>query len=239
MIPFELMPGAKHWMPSLPKLAVHGGPIWVHGPFGSGASTLANWLAAQRGAAAIESFALKDLDAWLKDNPLGSIASDRVPSPKSICDGFNFAVLSLWPLDDDPNSIQRCLQHLALDEGLKPPFPPELAALPCNGDLQELRNRIRRWCLLGELPELNEPKLLEPEDIATNLHILERTLLHRALRRSYGNKAEAAMRLGVCRRQLYLLIGRHGNPICGQPPRSAAPKRLEKMRHNSINPCRP
>ncbi|MDR2560242.1 MAG: hypothetical protein LBC63_00505 [Holophagales bacterium] len=239
MIPFELMPGAKHWMPSLPKLAVHSGPIWVYGPSGCGASTLANWLAAQRGAAAIESSASMDLDAWLKDNPLGSVASNRAPNPKSLCEIFNFALLELWPLDDDPESIHGCLQHLALDEGLKPPLPSELAALPCNGNFQELRNRIRRWHLLGELPEPNEPKLLEPEDIATNLHVLERTLLHRALRRSYGNRAEAAARLGICRRQLYLLIGRHGDPVRGQPPGSAAPKRLEKMRHNSISPYRP
>jgi len=212
----------------------------VHGPFGSGVSTLANWLAAQRGGTpAIESSASKDLEAWLKDNPLGVIASDRAPGPRSLCDYFNFAVLSLWPLDDDPNSVQGCLEHLALDEGLKPPFPPELAALPCNGNLQELRNRIHRWSLLGELPEPKEPVLLEPEDIATNLHILERALLHRALRRSYGNRAEAATRLGICRRQLYLLIGRHGDPVRGQPPGTAAPKRLEKMRHNSISLYRP
>jgi len=224
-------------MPSLHKLTMHKGPTWVHGPRGSGVSTLANWLAAQRGAAAIENSPSIDMEGWLKDNPLGCIASNRSPVPKSLCDNFNFAELSLWPLDDDPNSIQVCLQHLALDEGLKPPLPPELAALPCNGNLRELKNRVQRWRLLGELPEPKEPKLLEPEDIATNLHILERALLHRALRRSYGNRAEAAARLGVCRRQLYLLIGRHGDPVRGLPPSSAAPKRLEKMRHNSISPC--
>jgi len=236
MIPIESMPGAKHWMPDFAKLMEHGGPIWVHGPFGSGVSTLANWLAERRGVAAIESSASIDLKAWLKDNPLGSVASSHAPEQMGLMDHFNFAVLALWPLDDDPEAIQGCLQQIASEEGAEPPFPPELAALPCNGNLRELRNRIQRWRLLGELPDQREPKLLEPEDIATNLHILERTLLYRALRRSYGNRAEAAGRLGICRKQLYMLIGRHGDPVRGQPPSHCVPKRLEKMRHNSISP---
>jgi len=235
MIAFELMPGARRWMPSLPMLAEHDGPIWVHGPYGSGVSTLAGWLAAQRGEAVIESPSPEDLEAWLKDNPKGCVASNHAPEPLGPCGHFNFATLELWSLDDDPSSIQGCLEQLALGEGAAPPLPPQLAALPCKGNLRELKNRIQRWLLLGELPAQKEPRLLEPEDIATNLHILERELLHRALRRSYGNRAEAAQRLGICRRQLYLLIGRHGDPVRGQSPGSALPKRLEKMRHNSIS----
>ena len=114
-----------------------------------------------------------------------------------------------------------------------------LRADRCNGNLLELKNSIQCWRLLGELPKPKEPRLLEPEDIATNLHILERTLLNRTLRRSHGNRAEAATRLGICRRQLYLLIGQHGNPVRVQPSGAAAPKFREKMRHNSISLCRP
>ncbi|HWQ09497.1 MAG TPA: helix-turn-helix domain-containing protein, partial [Holophaga sp.] len=71
---------------------------------------------------------------------------------------------------------------------------------------------------------------LEAEDMASNLHMLERLLLHRALRRSYGNRMEAARRLGVSRRQLYLLIARHGDPVRGEVPTSQGPKRLGKQR---------
>jgi hypothetical protein len=39
---------------------------------------------------------------------------------------------------------------------------------------------------------------------------------------------EAAHRLGVSRRQLYLLIARHGDPVRGEPPSSVGPKRLCK-----------
>jgi len=108
--------------------------------------------------------------------------------------------------------------------------------LPCRGNLKELRNRLIRWQLLGQLPEPSlgnhNPQLLDTEDIASNLHILERTLLHRALKRSYGNRAEAAKRLGICRRQLYLLIKRHGDPLRGELPISSGLKRMAKIRHN-------
>ena len=76
-----------------------------------------------------------------------------------------------------------------------------------------------RFKLLGQLPEdalaleraLTLP--LEEDNLAMNLHVLERLLLHRALRRSYGNRVETARRLGVSRRQLYLLIARHGRLV--------------------------
>jgi DNA-binding NtrC family response regulator len=75
---------------------------------------------------------------------------------------------------------------------------------------------------------------LETEDLAANLHVLERVLLHRALRRSYGNRVEAAGRLGVSRRQLYLLIARHGDPVRGELPSHPGPKRLNKRPNSSL-----
>jgi DNA-binding NtrC family response regulator len=84
--------------------------------------------------------------------------------------------------------------------------------------------------LLGQLPEpeAEGPLRFEAEDMATNLHELERFLLHRALRRAYGNRAEAAQRLGVSRRQLYLLIRRHGDPVRGEPGTGDLPLRVRK-----------
>jgi hypothetical protein len=96
-----------------------------------------------------------------------------------------------------------------------------------------------RWKLLGQLPDEvpiggGGPLPLESEDMATNLHALERLLLHRALRRSYGNRVEAAKRLGVSRRHLYLLIARHGDPVRGEAPTAGGPKRLLRGQNSSI-----
>lgn len=140
----------------------------------------------------------------------------------------------LQALAEDPAQVAPCLAAMARQEGCREPLPPALAALPCPGNLRGLRNRLVRWRLLGQPPEAPAPDgldlPLETEDLAANLHVLERVLLHRALRRSYGNRVEAAGRLGVSRRQLYLLIARHGDPVRGEPPSSAGPKRLRRHR---------
>ena len=89
----------------------------------------------------------------------------------------------------------------------------------------------------GQLPEDPAPRLpLESDDLAANLHALERLLLHRALRRAYGNRLEAAKRMGVSRRHLYLLIARHGDPVRGQAPTAEGPKRLRRSQ-DSRNPA--
>jgi hypothetical protein len=241
MIPFNIMPGAKQWADGLPKLVAHQGPLWVHGPFGSGVSTLAHWLADQRGSQELDSYGPEfDLAAWLANNPRGVVASERQISgtANDKLNGIHdFLELRLWAIDEDPSAAQLCLEHLAAEEGIQPPLPPALAILPCSGNLRELRNRVIRWSVIGQLPE-PRPKdatkeLFETEDIASNLHILERVLLFRALRRSYGKRSEAANRLGISRRQLYLLIERHGDPIRGQLPTSPGLKRLAKIGHNS------
>jgi DNA-binding NtrC family response regulator len=93
-----------------------------------------------------------------------------------------------------------------------------------------LRNRLLRWKLMGQLPMAAPvgPPRFEAEDLASNLHELERFLLHQALRRSYGNRVEAAQRLGVSRRQLYLLIRRHGDPVRGEAASGDLPQRVKK-----------
>jgi len=238
MIPFDYLPGAKQWVGGLPRLVAHLGPIWIYGPHGSGVSTLAKWLADQRGTKTIENNSDADLAPWLEKNPLGVVASKQAKDATNVGARFDFLELRLWAISDDPSTMQKCLEHIAIEEGIEPPLPPALACLPCNGNLRELRNRIVRWHILGQLPEpfVSDagPQLFDAEDIASNLHIMERTLLYRALRRSYGNRAQAAKRLGICRRQLYLLIGRHGDPVRGELPVSIGPKRLAKFRHNLI-----
>jgi DNA-binding NtrC family response regulator len=160
------------------------------------------------------------------------------PEAESVSDvGSRCLVLRLENLEEDPTAIGNCLTSLAEEEGLLGSLHPvirALGALPCPGNLRGLRNRLVRWKLLGQLPEplddssTHEMGALEAEDLATNLHQLERLLLHRALRRSFGNRVEAAHRLGISRRQLYLLIGRHGDPLRGEIPTHPGPQRFLK-----------
>jgi hypothetical protein len=199
-------------------------------------TTVAKWLSEKRGTEYIEYAAGQSLDSWLLDNPLGVVASEKAitAAGTEIPEPIRFFELQLLSFDDDPSAMQPCLEHMAAEEGIQPPFPPSLTRLPCTGNLRELRNRIARWRLFGQPTELDEAnsgiELLEAEDIASNLHIMERILLHRALRRSYGNRAQAAKRLGVSRRQMYLLIERHGDPVRGDLAVADGPKRLTKNR---------
>jgi len=241
LIPLEQLPGAEKWVPNLEALLARPEPIWVQGARGCGISTLGAELARRRGVAFLDDADLlgpMGLDLWLEANVRGVLAAHgEVPSEIE----FRCLVLKLPTLTEAPASVSGCLAALAQAEGCAGALPGALGLLPCPGNLRGLHNRLLRWKLLGQLPEKEslapgEGSLpLEAEDLATNLHVLERLLLHRALRRSYGNRVEAAHRLGVSRRQLYLLIARHGDPVRGEPPTSEGPKRLGKvrMRQNS------
>jgi hypothetical protein len=235
----EHLPGSAQWSGSLAALLLHPGTVWVYGESGTGVSAVAAWMAAQRGSGLLDDAERLDsaaLEAWITAHPGGILASHLGPAdpamagPASRCLSFR-----LLALRDDPASVPGCLAALAAEEGIAGALPSALGALPCPGNLRGLRNRLVRWRLLGQLPEdLATAALpLETEDLAANLHVLERILLHRALRRSYGNRVEAAKRLGVSRRQLYLLIARHGDPVRGELPSNAGPKRLNKQRANS------
>jgi hypothetical protein len=232
----QCLPGHAQWGGAVEALLGHPGPLWVCGESGSGVSSVAGWLAEQRGAALLddaERLEPANLEAWVEDHPRGVLASHRSPeTPALALAGSRCLAFRLPGLQDDPDCVPRCLAALAAEAGL-PSLPPALGALPCPGNLRGLRNRVARWKLLGQLPDdpAAGPGLpLISEDLASNLHVLERLLLHRALRRSYGNRVEASRRLGVSRRQLYLLIARHGDPVRGEPPSSAGPKRLQKTR---------
>lgn len=239
MIPLSRMPGHARWGNALPALVSLSRPLWVHGEAGSGVSSVAAWLAEQRGTEMqddAERLTPEAREAWIRENPRGILGSHRSPEDRLVADSASRCVsLRLSSLEEDPDAIMPCLAVMAEEEGVLSPMPPMLALLPCTGNLRGLRNRLVRWKLLGQLPDEaptggGGPLPLEAEDLATNLHVLERLLLHRALRRSYGNRVEAARRLGVSRRQLYLLIARHGDPVRGEAPTSEGPKRLGKQR---------
>ena len=219
MIPWKLLPGLARL--DLEALAMRPEPVWVHGPSGSGRSSLAAELAQRRGGTVSEPSSAPDPKA---------VVSAAVPPP----DG-RWLALRLDPLDEHPEAMAGLLNALAAEEGLAAEPPPALGRLPCPGNLRELRNRVLRFKLLGQLPESQEAgaPVFEAEDLATNLHALEAFLLHRALRRSYGNRVEAAKRLGVSRRQLYILIHRHGDPVKGEAPSGELPKRLAKRSEKS------
>lgn len=215
MIPWTLLPGLERV--DLDALAARPEPIWIHGPVGSGCGALAAEVAKRRGLAVSEDGALKPRAV--------AVSLERPPRPE-------WLAVRLPALDERPEAVPALLQALAEEEGLSGDLPAALGRLPCPGNLRELRNRVLRFKLLGQLPEAPEAgtPILEAEDLATNLHALEAFLLHRTLRRSYGNRVEAAKRLGVSRRQLYILIRRHGDPVKGEAPSGELPKRMAKRK---------
>lgn len=236
LLPLELMPGYRNWGSTLTVLAARPEALWVWGPSGSGVSFLAGHLAALRGQGFLDDAESRDpafLAAWLMEHPRGVLGSHREAEDPSIAWVANRCVaLAVPPLGGDPSEAQACLAWMAREEGLEGGLPSELGRMPCPGNLRGLRNRLVRFRLLGQLPEpatpLGEGLPLDEDNLAANLHVLERLLLHRALRRSYGNRVEAAKRLGVSRRQLYLLVARHGDPVRGESPVSEGPKRLRR-----------
>jgi len=227
VIPLPLLPGFGQWGAHLETLLARPEALWIHGPAGSGVSTLAAEFAQHRRSGWAEADTEEEGAAWLALHPGGVVAA-RKPMPRMLA----CLELRLPSLEEDPTSLPGLLAALAEEEGVPAPWPPALAALPCPGNLRELRNRLLRWKLLGQLPgpEPAGPPRFEAEDLATNLHELERFLLHRALRRAYGNRVEAATRLGVSRRQLYLLVRRHGDPVRGESASGDLPLRLRKRR---------
>ncbi|WP_243287794.1 helix-turn-helix domain-containing protein [Geothrix terrae] len=227
MIPLFLLPGFGRWGIHLDVLLARPEGLWIHGPAGSGVSTIAAEFALRRKGPWFEAGSVEEGATWAALHPGGVVAA-RGAMPA----GLACLELRLPALDEDPDCLPGLLGALAEEEGVPAPWPPALGTLPCPGNLRELRNRMLRWKLLGQLPEPEPagPPRFDAEDLATNLHDLERFLLHRALRRAYGNRVEAALRLGVSRRQLYLLIRRHGDPVRGEAASGDLPQRMKRRR---------
>lgn len=215
MIAWTLLPGLEGL--DLEALAARPEPLWIHGPAGSGRTAFAVEMAKRRGVPVAEGG---------EPSPRAVVAAST-PAPNGKWFG-----LRLSGLDERPEAIAPLLRALAESEGLSGEIPSLLGRLPCPGNLRELRNRVLRFKLLGQLPEAPEAgaPTFEAEDLATNLHAMEAFLLHRALRRAYGNRVETAKRLGVSRRQLYILIQRHGDPVKGEAPSGDLPKRMVKRK---------
>ena len=237
MIPLHLLPGYTQWGQGLDELLDRPETLWVQGPSGSGVSTVGRHFAHRRGSAFLDEADSQEpasLESWIDRNPGGVLGSHTVPDGPIAYRCLHFA---LWPLSDDPAAVQGCLQALAAQEGLTGALPSALALLPCPENLLGLKNRLVRWKILGQLPGGEPPAgsalPLDDDNLAANLHLLERLLLHRALRRAYGNRMETAQRLGVSRRQLYLLIERHGDPVRGKASKGTEPLRLRKHRNSS------
>ena len=247
MIPLETWPGYGHWNTALPELLRWEGLLWVYGETGTGVSTFGRYLADRRGCAYlddVERNPSEDPSGWARAHPRGVLMAHVSPEHPSVGGPVSgLLAFRLTPLEEDPGAVPACAMALGAEVGLDT-LPPALFALPCPGNLRGLHNRLTRFKLLGQLPEpdaaVGDGTALPilTEDLASNLHALERLLLHRALRRSYGNRMEAARRLGVSRRQLYLLVARHGDPLRGETPTAEAPKRLLKRKNLGGTPSK-
>jgi hypothetical protein len=242
MVPLERLPGFAAWGPRLGALVEFPGPLYIWGEPGSGVSTFLNWICERRGQPGLDDLgadAAGQAAAFFAANPSAAAGGHLDPDSPAIAAALAGCLHFRLPsVEEDPHCLPELTEALAAEEGLDGPLPSSLWILPCPGNLAGLRNRIHRWRLLGQVPGLQDSDALQPleaEDLATNLHALERVLLFRALRRSYGNRVEAAVRLGVSRRQLYLLIARHGDPVRGEQAGTDRPKRLirQEKRQNS------
>lgn len=240
MLPLELWPGYARWGGALGALRDHDGPLWIFGETGAGVSTLGRHLADARRVSYLddaERLSADEAATWLGMHPRGVLMAHTAPEDPGVAGVAGRCLAFRVPgLEEDPEAVLGCLQGLARELGLAGDLPSALRVLPCPGNFRGLHNRLMRWKLLGQAPEAPGTAAegvvlpITAEDLATNLHGLERLLLHRALRRSYGNRVEAARRLGVSRRQLYLLIERHGDPLRGEAPTHPGPRRLLKQR---------
>ncbi len=129
---------------------------------------------------------------------------------------------------DVPIFARHFLAEAAAEQGRRPPFLPaeaeeHLSGLPWPGNLRELRNEMRRLCLLRPEAEIDLPSLLEilgpgspggtnpsrspgdpvleslplKERIQRTVERLEQDWILEAIEACGGNKAAAARRLGI------------------------------------------
>ena len=80
MLPLALLPGFAQWGAHLEELIARPEALWIHGPVGSGVSTLAAELASRRGVAMCEATSAAAVAEWLAGEPRGVVAARSAPA---------------------------------------------------------------------------------------------------------------------------------------------------------------
>jgi two-component system response regulator AtoC len=144
---------------------------------------------------------------------------------------LNVVAISLPPLRDRRQDIPALVQYFLNRSGSRVSITAPALALLCDyhwpGNVRELENVIERTLVLArsgvitedeiqlrtrpDPPDRTWPDLAPLEDgLKTNIAVLEKALIERALRQAQGNKTRAAEILGVHRRLLYEKIREYG-----------------------------
>jgi len=144
---------------------------------------------------------------------------------------LNVVTIPLPPLRERRQDIPALVQYFLNRSGSQVSITAPALAMLCDyhwpGNVRELENVIERTLVLARSGVITEDEIQlrtrpEPADtkwpdfapledgLKTNLAILEKALVERALRQAQGNKTRAAEILGVHRRLLYEKIREYG-----------------------------
>jgi DNA-binding NtrC family response regulator len=129
---------------------------------------------------------------------------------------LNAIELALPSLAERPGDIQPLAEHfLEAGKALAPAALGALKRYDWPGNVRELRNVVQRAQLLAigervEPADLNLPRALATRPTAPQEP--DRESIERAMSRSHGVVAQAAMELGLSRQALYRRMERHGIP---------------------------
>jgi DNA-binding NtrC family response regulator len=144
---------------------------------------------------------------------------------------LNVVMIPLPPLRDRRQDIPALVQYFLNRSGSRVSITAPALALLCDhhwpGNVRELENVVERTLVLAKSGVITEDEIQlrtrpEPADsqwsdlaplgegLKTNVAVLEKALIERALRQSQGNKTRAAEILGVHRRLLYEKIREYG-----------------------------
>jgi len=144
---------------------------------------------------------------------------------------LNVVMIPLPPLRDRRQDIPALVQYFLNRSGSRVSITAPALALLCDhhwpGNVRELENVVERTLVLAKSGVITEDEIqlrtrperadsqwsdLAPlgEGLKTNVAVLEKALIERALRQSQGNKTRAAEILGVHRRLLYEKIREYG-----------------------------
>ena len=132
---------------------------------------------------------------------------------------LNVATLTLPPLRERREDIPLLFQHFVAQactryEREAPELSPqrlrELMAHDWPGNVREIRNAADRFVLALDEPALPSSLLEgEPQTLARQMDLVEKTLIEQALRRCQGKVPAAMELLGVAKKTLYDKLHRH------------------------------